>query len=105
MIRRIQKITRTFRASDGSEFGMQQEAVEHENFLAVKAWVVENLECIDSLAGASARKMIDDRQALRVLLARRHGNGSPVSLNQPIVEEAVGKSSAARRNRKKEKTS
>lgn len=99
-VERIQKITRSFRTSDGCEFGDHREAVEYENYLSLCTWCRENLELPDKFqASVIARRMSDDKLNLLAILKRKHGS-EPTTFNKLSTEEVIGAPNS-RRNRKK----
>lgn len=89
-IKRVQKISRSFRCSDGAEFGKKNEAVGHENFLEIRSWIMSALQLEDSFkAGVIARKMIDERSYLRALLSRNFLDEGATSIGSSTIEETL----------------
>lgn len=91
MLKRIHRIHRSFRAPDGTEFGMKSEALAWEHELLLRAWIEKHLEIEDaSSVRAFATRMIQDRNELRLLLSKLFLDTPPISINKPAIEETEG---------------
>jgi hypothetical protein len=89
-IKRLHRIQRSFRTSDGTEFGMLSEARAWEAELAVREWVRNNVAEKPFTINDFARILIDGWPDLRKLLSKTFLDGPAKSIGVPAIEETEG---------------